>query len=254
MGSNAHARLAPHIQRADALGAVHLVRRERRQIHAGGLDVERHLADALHRVGVEQRQLVLALDQLADGGDVLDHADLVVGQHDRDQQRLVGDGGLELAEVDAPVGLDRQVGDLEALLLEALHRVEHRLVLGLHRDEVVAAPLVEPGRALDGEVVRLGRARGEDDLLGAGADQGGDVAARLLDGLLGAPAEHVGAAGGVAEVGGEVRQHGLEHTRIHRRGRVVVHEDGELEGHQTVSFALVSSAIGRRTRLVSGRS
>ena len=44
------------------------------------LDVDRHLADRLHRVGVEQDALLLA--QLADGLDRLERADLVVRGHD----------------------------------------------------------------------------------------------------------------------------------------------------------------------------
>ena len=42
-------------QRADALRAVELVRRDREQVHAERLDVDRDLARRLHRVGVEQR-------------------------------------------------------------------------------------------------------------------------------------------------------------------------------------------------------
>ena len=47
--------------------------------------------------------------------------------------------------------------------------------------------------------------------------------AGLVDGLLGLPAEGVVAAGGVAEVLGEVRQHRFQHPRVDRGGGVVVH-------------------------------
>ena len=110
----------------------------------------------------------------------------------------------------------RQVRDLEALALEALAGVEHALVLGLDGDDVVALLLVEAGRALDREVVRLGRARGEHDLLAVAADQRGDLPARVLDRGLGGPAEDVVAAGGVAEVLREERQHRLDDARIDR--------------------------------------
>ena len=66
------------------------------------------------------------------------------------------------------------------------------LVLGRLGDDVVALLLVHRGDALDGEVVALGRAAGEDDLLAGRADQGGDLVAGLLDGLLGLPAERRG--------------------------------------------------------------
>ena len=46
---------------------------------------------------------------------------------------------FSLLEVEQAVFLDVEVGHLEALALELAHRVEHRLVLGLDRDEVLAA-------------------------------------------------------------------------------------------------------------------
>ena len=60
--------------------------------------------------------------------------------------------------------------------------------------------LIHLGDALDREVVRLGGAAREDDLLGVRADQVGDLLARLVDGLLGLPAERMVAARRVAEV------------------------------------------------------
>ena len=48
----------------------------------------------------------------------------------RDEDRLVGDRGAQLVEADAAVLLHRQIGDAVAVLLEALARVDHRLVLG----------------------------------------------------------------------------------------------------------------------------
>ena len=43
-----------HIERADALGSVNLVARDRHQIDVHRLDIERDLADRLRRVGVEE--------------------------------------------------------------------------------------------------------------------------------------------------------------------------------------------------------
>jgi hypothetical protein len=48
--------------------------------------------------------------------------------------------------------------------------VEHALVLGHGGDDVVLAILVELGNAANREVVRLGGARGEDNLLLVCAD------------------------------------------------------------------------------------
>ena len=84
----------------------------------------------------------------------------------RDQDRLVVHGALQIVEIDQAVFLHRQIGDAVAVLLQALAGVEHRLVLGDRGDDVVALLAVHLGDALDGEVVALGGAGGEDDFLG----------------------------------------------------------------------------------------
>ncbi len=146
-----------------------------------------------------------------------------------DEDRLVGDRGAQIVEADQAVLLHRQIGDPVAVLLEALARVDHRLVLGDARDDVIALLAVHLGDALDREVVRLGRAAGEDDFLGVRADQIGHLLARLVDRLFGLPAERMVAARRVAEVLGEVRQHRLDHARIDRRRGVIVHVDRKLD-------------------------
>src|SRR6185312_3902416 len=100
------------------------------------------------------------------------------------------------------------------------------------RDDVVALVFVELVDAFEREVVALGRAAREDDLFFAlRADELGDALARVVDRFFGDPAEVVAARGGVAELLGEERNHLLEHARVDRRRRVVVHEDGKLDAH-----------------------
>ena len=99
-------------------------------------------------------------------------------------------------------------------------RIEHGAVLGGHGDDVArAAP------TLDGQVVGFGGAAGEDDLARRRAGQPGDAPAGLLHRLFGFPAEAVAAAGGVAEPGAEIGQHGLQHARVDRRGGLMVQID-----------------------------
>ena len=188
--------------------------------------VDRNLADGLSRVGVEDHAALVT--ELADFRDRLNYADLVVRVHDRDQDRLVVHGALEVVEVDQAVLLDGHVGDAIAVLLEPLAGVEHRFVLGHRGDDVVALLAVHLGDALDGEVVAFGGAGGEDDFLGRRADQLGDALARGLNALFGGPSEGVVAAGGVAELLDEVGQHLFQHPGIHRGGGMVVHVDGQL--------------------------
>ena len=160
---DAHAGLAAHPQRADALGAVELVGADGDQVDLHLLDVEGQFPDALHRVAVEED--ALPLHHRADLGDGLDGSDLVVREHDGNQDGLVGDRVADLLRGHPAVLVDLEVGDLEALALEPLAGVQDRLVLGPGGDDVVALLLVELGHSLDGEVVRLGGAGAEDDLL-----------------------------------------------------------------------------------------
>src|SRR2546430_8165224 len=189
---DAHARLPAHVQRADALRAVDLVRGHRQEIHFQFLQVDRDLAHGLYRVAVEDDAFRAA--DLADLGDRLDHADLVVHHHHRNENGVGAQRRLELLQVEQPVLLRVEVGRLEPLALEFAHRVEHRLVLGLHRGDVLALAPVEIRRALDREVVAFGRARGPDDLFGIGIEERRDVPARLFHRLLRLPAEGVRAA------------------------------------------------------------
>ena len=106
-GGNLHPRiLAPHIQRADAFGAIHLVRRDRHDVDVHLVHVNRNLADCLGRVRVENHAALVA--ELADLGDGLHHADFVVRRHDRDQDGLVVHGALQFFQIDQAVFLHRQ--------------------------------------------------------------------------------------------------------------------------------------------------
>ena len=224
-----HPGLPPHVERADALGAVGLVRGQAHQVDRQLGQVDLHLAGGLRRVDVEDDAALAA--ERADRRDVLDHADLVVHEHHRDQDRVGPQRRLQRLEVEQAVFLDVEVGHLEALALELAHRVEHRLVLGLDRDQVLALGLVELGRALERQVVGLGRARGPDDLARVGADQRRDLLPRLLDRLLRLPTPGMAARRRVAEVLAQPRDHRVDDALIHRRRRAVVHVDREMRGH-----------------------
>src|SRR5690606_8833264 len=117
----------------------------------------------------------------------------------------------------------RDVDPVQAV--QVLRRLEDRLVLDGRRDDVAPGRARGPRRAehdpLDGEVVRLGAAGGEDDVAGpypqhcrhAGARIGESVGGRLADRVV---------AGRIAERAGEERKHRLQHLRAHRGGGGVV--------------------------------
>src|SRR6266704_1787693 len=127
----------------------------------------------------------------------------------------------------------RKVGDVgDRLPFERLAGVEHRLVLGRGRDDVISLVLVELDHALDGEIVRLRGAAREDDLLRLGIDETGDPLAAYLDGLLRFPAEPMAAARGISEDAAQVRHHRLEHPGVEGCRGVVVHVDAR--AHHTI--------------------
>src|SRR5205823_3794500 len=68
-----------------------------------------------------------------------------------------------------------------------------------------------------------------DDFPGTGADETSDPLTGLFDRLLRPPAEDVLAAGGVAIVLREIREHRLDNARIGPRRRMVVHVNGKLD-------------------------
>ncbi len=178
----------------------------------------------------------------------LQHADLVVGGHHRDDGGALVDRRGQRREIDETLGVDRQHADAAAFARHRLDAFEHAFMLGRHGDDVIAPQrAVEARGALDREVVGFGRARGEDDLARLGTDQRGDLAASLLHRFRGFAAIGMRRRMRVAELLGEPGQHLLEHAPVDRRRRLVVEIDrrrvgpglqaGERRGH--AAFARV---------------
>jgi hypothetical protein len=67
--------------------------------------------------------------------------------------------------------------------------VEHGFVLDGLGNDVIALFAVHLRDTLDHQVVGFGGAAGEDDLLGASANQRSDLRARVLDGFFAGPTE-----------------------------------------------------------------
>ncbi len=125
------------------------MRREAHQIDVEVSDVEWEVSETLARVAVEEHS-ARAGDR-RDAGEVLRSADLVVGEHDRHQHRVVAQRALQLVEIDAALRVDRERGHPRAISLQTRDGIEHRLVLGRLGDDVVA-PVSRVGGegALDG--------------------------------------------------------------------------------------------------------
>jgi hypothetical protein len=213
------------------------VRRARDEIDSHRLDVDGDLADRLRGVGMEDDPLLLR--ELPDGRDVLDRPDLVVGEHHRDQDGLVGDRFADLLHVHETIRLHGHVGHLVALALEPLAHVEPGALLDDGGDDVVALLAIHLGHTLEGEIDRLRAARREDELLRiARADQRRELLAGAVHCRLRLPTERMVAAGGMSVLLGEVRQHRFDHPRVRGGGGLRVHEDRKLQRHR---FALLSN-------------
>ena len=180
------ARTAAHVERADTLGAIELVCRERGEIQRQRGERQRHLARRLCAVAV-QGDTALAT-QRAERRHVFKHAGLVVGVHHRGQHRIGAQRRGEQRRVEPTGTRRREPGDAEAFALEAPAWIEHRLVLSAYGDDVPPAVGVGARAAEDGQVVGFGGARGEDDLRRLHAEQRGDLRPRLLDARGGARA------------------------------------------------------------------
>jgi len=101
----------------------------------------------------------LLMTDLADLANRLQHANLVVGRHDGDENRLVIHRALQVFEIDQPICLNRQIGNPVAVLLQPLAGVQNRLVLGHLGDDVVAALAVHLRNALQARLLLSWRQR-----------------------------------------------------------------------------------------------
>ena len=125
----------PDVERTRALRAVELVAGDGQQVAVEGLDVDRHLAHGLYRVGVEV-DVGLAGDN-ANLRHWLEGADLVVGHHHRDELRGRSQCTAHVAGIDCARAVDGEECDFNATLAQPLRGMEDGVVLDRAGDDVV---------------------------------------------------------------------------------------------------------------------
>ena len=213
----------PQVERADPLRALELMGGDRQHVGAERLDVDVDVRRRLDGIDSEQH-VAMGPHAATDLGDRLDRPDLVVGEHDRDEDRLVVDRSVELVRIDSPITIDRQLDDLEAEPLEIAERVADGMVLDRRGDDSMPAGLAGPSGAFEGEVVRLRAAGREDDLARLGVEARRHALVCLVEGGPRLSPERV-RAGRVAELLREEGQHRVECLGPERRRRGVVEVD-----------------------------
>ena len=161
-------------------------------------------------------------------------AELVVGVHNGDENGFGAKRISEFIQINLAFAIHQEIGDGDALLFDCLASVENSFVLDCCGDDVRGRQGSGRRRTHsqewlcyypeDGVIVGLGATAGEDDLLGAGSYQRGDLFAGGLDGGAGFLAGGVNGRG-IAKFGGEIGQHRVEHFRLDGCRGVVIEVD-----------------------------
>ena len=177
-----------------------------------------HLAGRLHGVAVIEHAT-----RAANPGNLLhreQHAGLVVRPHQRHDGGFIRDRVFQVRQLQQPVPVHRQIRHPEAVLLQRHAIVQHRRMFHRRRDDV---PLAGIGleRRMNRRIVALRRARRKNHVARLRPDQFRHLHPRRLDHRFQLGPKLV-AAGRIAPLLREVRTHGLENFRQHRRRRIVV--------------------------------
>src|SRR5205823_14760224 len=96
---------------------------------------------------------------------------------------------LEGVEIEQAVGQDVEISHLETFALELTHRIERRLMLGAHRDQMLTLVAVKVRGALERKIDRFGCTGCPDQLFRIAVDESRNVSARFLDRCFGRPPE-----------------------------------------------------------------
>ena len=163
--------------------------------------------------------------ELTDSRNVLNHTDLVVDIHHRDQHGVGPNRRGQDLPVDQAIFVDIKIGDLESFALQFPAGVERGLVFRFHGNDVAALVFVEMSRPFDGQIDGFSCARSPDNLFCITVHQRGYMLARSLYGLFGLPAIGMAARGGITKILAQVRQHDIHDPWINRCGGGVVEID-----------------------------
>src|SRR5450756_1187892 len=147
-----------HVQAADSLRAVYLVRGHREEVDSQLTHIDRDLAHHLYSVGVEHHAFLPSnLPYLGNG---LDRPGLVVGEHNGHQDGLGPDSLKYPFRMHPAFKVNRKIGHLKPFFFERPTAVQYGRVLYCGGDDMAAIILERIGRTPYRQVVALGPTAG----------------------------------------------------------------------------------------------
>ena len=182
--------------------------------------IHRNLSNGLYRIREEQNAVLLGK-----GTDLfygLDHADLVIGIHDRDQNGSWLNGRFQFFQVDQSIGFHFQVGNFSALALNMFTGIQYSFVFCGTGNDMVTLAGIHFKYPFDTQVITFSGTGGENDLFCIGTNQFGYLLTGIIHGFFRFPSKRVVTAGGIPKMLGEIRYHRFQHTRIHGCGGIVI--------------------------------
>src|SRR3989344_7938134 len=225
------ARAGTDVETARALGPVDLPAIERHQVNAEALDVEVEEPGGLRCVAmkINRKSVPLALastpglaENLPDRGDWLDGADFVIRIHHRNKNGIRPDGSPRRIRINDPLLPDREISHIPALAGKRFERAQSGMMLERGRDEMLARKHAR--RTENRDVIGLGAARGENNVIGPAADDAGDGLSGAIHRVFGKAPLAVERRG-IAVDSIAVGFHGFAHPRVERGGCGMVKVD-----------------------------
>ena len=208
------------VEHAHALGRMEFMAGHGEHVNIHGLDINGHMARGLNRVGMKGNSLLAAKGaNLRDG---LNGANLVVGEHHGDKAGILPYSGGQILKPYHAVLVHVQQRYIKALFFKLFQGVKHCVVLKFGRNKVL---LALPGSGLgsgdDGLVIGFASAGGKVNFFRVRTDAGGHGGPGIgqrLGGVLGKAVK----AGGVAVLGCQIGQHGVQRGLADAGGGCIV--------------------------------
>ncbi len=148
------------------------------QIDAEVADARFDLADRLCRVGMEEDAMIAG--DLRRLHDRLDGADLVVGVHEADEDRIAPNRLAHFVGIDEAEAIDRHERDRRAEPFEEAARFENGGVLDRGGDDMRRLAAAGEEHPFEREIVGFAAAAREHDLVGSATQERSDLRPRRL--------------------------------------------------------------------------